>query len=129
MISYEKQIFFNTYFKNYFAEYFPANMYTINLISDMSQVFELGVCYAVCMRAITDTRCLEEYLKSTKQEAVVTINKVKSNLEKIGMKDIRISTDVYENADSNIYLYLKVMFTMPDEVKEAIYMLDVLNHK
>lgn len=129
MISYEKQIFFSTYFQNYFAEYFPANVYTISLISDTYQIFELGVCYAVCMSAITDSRCLEEYLKSAKREAVVTINEVKSNLEKIGMKDIRISTDVYENAYSNVYLYVKVMFTMPDEVKEAIYMLDVLNNK
>ena len=129
MISYEKQIFFNTYFKNYFAEYFPANMCTINLISDMSQIFELGVCYAVCMSATTDSRCLEEYLKSAKREAIDNINKVKSNLEKIGMKDIRVSTDVYENADSNVYLYVKMMFTMPDDVKEAIYMLDVLHNK
>ena len=134
MLSYEKKIFFLNYFQNLLCKglgidqsYYRLGYHlNVTLMDDVTETFAFNLKYSKWFNKGTDW---VKELEEAKANIDLMIEKLKSYLNEIGITAIRFYPHICDCDGSYSWIEINGYFGLPEEVKEAIVMLNILQEK
>ena len=134
MLSYEKKIFFLNYFQNLLCKglgidqsYYRSGYHlNVTLMDDVTETFAFNLKYAKWYNKEDD---LIQESETVKANIDYMVEKLKSYLNEIGITAIRFYPEVFDHDGNYAWIEINGYFGLPEKVKEAIIMLNVLQEK